>query len=282
VSNVYAVGDPTAGNSGTTDSRYASVPPVTARLTRPILLCLTVVCALFLLARYAVLPVLTVRHIVFQSDLELSEDELLAISGLQGTAYWHSLATETIRKRLEAYPLIRKAVVEKVFPDTVRMTVWGRRPVALVLADMGGRSLPVLVDDEGVVFKVCADAADLDLPVVSGLPAADASLGSRLPGAYAPLFQQLRLLRDKSPSLTRLLSEVRIISHGPQDPQGNYDLLIYLTSSPVPVRAGGTLDESLLRYSLMVLDLLSNQGVLKNIQELDFRSGDVVYRMKEG
>jgi hypothetical protein len=29
----------------------------------------------------------------------------------------------------------------------------------------------------------------------------------------------------------------------------------------------------------MVLDLLSKQGVLKDIQELDFRSGDVVYRM---
>ena len=32
----------------------------------------------------------------------------------------------------------------------------------------------------------------------------------------------------------------------------------------------------------MVLDLLSNQGVLKNIQELDFRGGQVVYRMKGG
>jgi len=28
----------------------------------------------------------------------------------------------------------------------------------------------------------------------------------------------------------------------------------------------------------MVVDLLSRQGVLKDIQELDFRSGDVVYK----
>lgn len=183
MSNVYAIGDPTTGPS---DSRYASVPSVTARLARPILLCLITLCALFLLARYAVLPVLTVRHIIFQSDVALSEDELLAISGLQGTAYWHSLDTEKVRRRLEAYPLIRKAVVEKVFPDTVRMTVWGRQAVALVLADMGGRSLPVLVDDEGVVFKVCVTATDVDLPVVSGLPAGDASLGTRLPGSLRP------------------------------------------------------------------------------------------------
>ena len=75
---------------------------------------------------------------------------------------------------------------------------------------------------------------------------------------------------------------MRVVPHGPQAPAGSYDLLIYLTTSPVPVLASGTIDESLLRYSLMVLDLLSNQGVLKNIQELDFRGGDVVYRMKEG
>jgi predicted DNA-binding antitoxin AbrB/MazE fold protein len=31
-----------------------------------------------------------------------------------------------------------------------------------------------------------------------------------------------------------------------------------------------------------VIDLLSNQGVLKDIQELDFRGEEVVYRMKEG
>jgi cell division protein FtsQ len=280
VSSAYAIGD--RAGTGPSDSRSGASPSVTARLARPLLLCLTAVCALFLLARYAVLPALTVRHIILQSDVSLSEDELLAISGLQGTAYWHSLSTDTIRKRLEAYPLIKRAVVEKVFPDTVRMTVWGRQAVALVLADMGGRSLPVLVDDEGVIFKVCSTAADLDLPVVSGLPAGDASLGERLPGAYTQLFAQLRQLRDRSPSLMRLVSEVKIIAPAPPTPPASYNLLVYLTTSPVPVLAGGTLDESLLRYSLMVLDLLSNQGVLKNIQELDFRSGSVVYRMKEG
>ena len=279
MSNAYALRDGAAAGRPS-DSHH--VPSAAARLARPILLCLTAVCALFLLARYAVLPLLTVRHVVLQSDVSLSEDELLSISGLQGTAYWHSLDTDTIRRRLEAYPLIRRAMVEKVFPDTVRMTVWGRQPVALVLADVDGRSLPVLVDEEGVVFKVCSMGAELDLPVVSGLPAGDAYLGSRLSAAYAPLFAQLKQLREKSPSLTRLLSEVKIVSHGPGVPEGSYDLLIYLTTSPVPVLAPNTIDESLLRYSLMVLDLLSNQGVLKNIQELDFRSGEVVYRMKEG
>jgi cell division protein FtsQ len=48
------------------------------------------------------------------------------------------------------------------------------------------------------------------------------------------------------------------------------------------VRARGSLDERLLQYSLMAQELLSNQGILDDIQELDFRGGEVVYRMKEG
>ena len=60
------------------------------------------------------------------------------------------------------------------------------------------------------------------------------------------------------------------------------DLLVYLTSSPVPVRARGSVDEGLVKYALMVVDLLSRQGVLKDIQELDFRSGDVVYTAERG
>ena len=36
----------------------------------------------------------------------------------------------------------------------------------------------------------------------------------------------------------------------------------------------------LVKYALMTTDLLSRQGVLKDIQELDFRGGDVVYKLR--
>jgi hypothetical protein len=80
--------------------------------------------------------------------------------------------------------------------------------------------------------------------------------------------------------LYALVSEVRIVTAadaGDSSPQ-DFDLLLYLTSSPVPIRSAGSVDESLLKNALMVVDLLSRQGVLKDIQELDFRSGDVVYK----
>ncbi len=225
-----------------------------------------------------------IRHVLVQSDLPLADDDVLAISGVTGGEHWYTVAASTIEKRLEANPLVRRARVVKVFPDTLRMTVWGRVPAALVLAAAAGRTVPVLVDGDGVVYKIGSTSSEVDLPVISGLSAGDTALGSALPRAYLPLFADLRALREAAPALYALISEVRIAAAQGAEGQApvSYDLLLYLTCSPVPIRARGTVDETLLRSTLMVLDLLSRQGVSKNIQELDFRSGDVVYKMREG
>ena len=276
MSNVFALREGTERPAGGSLPRWA----------RPALISLVAVCALLLLARFVALPLMTVRHVLVQSDVPLSEEQVLELSGIQGSEHWYSIATGAMEKRLESNPLIHTARVERVFPDTVRMTVRGRQPAALVLAESGGRSLPVLVDGDGVVFKVGVTGAEIDLPVISGLSVGDTALGAQLPRAYASLFADLRALREKSPTLCSLVSEVRIVS--PAQPAdagpapGDFELLLYLTTSPVPVRTRGTIDESLLKYTLMVVDLLSKQGVLKDIQELDFRSGDVVYRKKGG
>jgi cell division protein FtsQ len=226
---------------------------------------------------------MVIRHVVVRSDVPLTDEQVLAISGIQGNEHWYSLGAAMIEKRLEANPLIRRALVQKVFPDTVRMTVWGRQAVALVLAESGGRSLPVLVDGEGTVFKVGTTSAEIDLPVVSGLVLGETSLGAELPRAYGSLFTDMKTLRERSPALFSLVSEIRVVpfagSTNVPVSTADFDLLLYLTNSPVPVRVSGGIDEKLLKYTLMVLDLLSKQGVLKDIQELDFRSGDVVYRL---
>ncbi len=212
--------------------------------------------------------------------MPLADDQVLLLSGIQGGEHWYSVSVSAIQRRLEASPLVRRAIVERVFPDTILLTLWGRQPAALVLATSEGRSLPVLVDEDGVVFKVGTSSADLDLPVVSGLTVGDMALGARLPTPYRALFADLRALREKAPALCAAVSEVRVVGGGSADlsPQ-DLELLVYLTSSPVPIRARGSLDESLVKYALMATDLLSRQGVLKDIQELDFRGGDVVYKL---
>jgi len=215
------------------------------------------------------------------SDVPLADEQVLSLSGIQGGEHWYSVSAAAIERRLEASPLVRRAQAEKVFPDTIRLTLWGRQPSAVVLAAADGRSLPVVVDEDGVVFKVGTSSADLDLPVVSGLTAGDMALGAQLPRNCRALFADLRALKERAPSLYAAVSEVRVehaAMEGDLSPQ-DLEVLVYLTSSPVPIRARGSIDEGLVKYALMTLDLLSRQGVLKDIQELDFRSGDVVYKV---
>ena len=253
------------------------------RWARPALLVISILCALALAGRFIAEPLMRIRHVAVHSDVPLAEDQVLALSGIQAGEHWYTVGTAAIEKRLEASPLVRQARVERVFPDTVRLTVWGRQPVALLLAASGGRSLPVLVDGDGVIFRLGSTRGDLDLPVVSGITAGSLALGSRLPAAYRSLFADLRALKVKAPSLYAQLSEVRVVpinggatlQTGGQD----FDLLLYLSSSHVPALTRAALDDSVLKYTLMVVDLLSRQGILKDIQELDFRSGDVVYKL---
>ncbi|HTZ51748.1 MAG TPA: FtsQ-type POTRA domain-containing protein [Spirochaetia bacterium] len=258
-----------------------------ARWTRPLVAVLTVVCAVVLLGRFAGEPLTRIRHVTVHSDVPLSDDQILSLSGIPAGAHWYSVSAQEIQQRLEASPLVYRARVQRVFPDTVRMTVWARQPAALVLAAVQGRSLPVLVDGDGVVYKVGSSGPELDLPVVSGLAVGDASLGARLPRHYGALFADLRALREKAPALYGAISEVRVAAPGPQgDPSAasaspqELELLVYLTSARVPIRTRGAIDEGFVKYALMVLDLLSRQGVLQNIQELDFRNGDAVYRTR--
>lgn len=262
MSNAYAL---RRGTDGAPDRSFA-------RWARPALVTLTALCALVLLARFVGEPLTRISRVSVQSDIPLADDQVLALSGLSGGEHWYDLSTALVERRLEASPLVRRAKVQKAFPNSLRLTVWGRQPAALILAQSGGRVIPVLVDGEGVVFKIGTTATEVDLPVVSGLSAGSIALGARLPREYAGLFADLQALRDRAPALFAQVSEVSV-------PAGtaSAELVLYLTSAGVPIRVRGSIDDVLVKNALMVADLLSRQGVLKDIQELDFRSGDVVY-----
>ena len=284
MSNVYALRNQETGRDGNRASAAGGAAGRgISRWARPLLVVLSAACAAGLGARFIAEPMMQIHHVVVHSDLALADDQVLALSGLAGGEHWYSVSTAAIEKRLETNPLVRRAHVDKVFPDTLRMTVWGRVPSALVLAVASGRTVPVLVDGDGVVFKIGATAADVDLPVISGIAAGDTVLGTALPRQYGRLFSDLAALRQSAPSLYALISEVKVVPPASDAAAAaGTDYLLYLTCAPVPIRARGTVDESLLRSALMVMDLLSRQGVVTTIQELDFRSGDVVYRTRRG
>ena len=92
-----------------------------------------------------------------------------------------------------------------------------------------------------------------------------------------PLLAQLKTLQDSEPGLYALISELRIVSRTPD----RYELLLYPVHEPVRVRLGETLEPGAIRNALMVIDVFRRQGLADRIRELDLRTGEVVYTMKE-
>jgi cell division protein FtsQ len=236
----------------------------------------------FILAGYVmavtvVLPWVRISRVVVQADFEMERQVLLDLAGLDGTRYYFGLQPSSIASRLEGYPLIKSAAVERVFPNTVRLELLRRRVLATAIIQREGQSVPIAVDETGMIYDSGAHVADRDVPVLSGIGFEGNVIGSRLPSSLEPLLQSLHELRRSSPEIYGLISELRVQDRGTQ----GFDVLMYTEGFRVPVRMESTIDKNTSTYALMVLDVLTQRGEADDIAEVDFRSGEIVYRMKE-
>ena len=101
--------------------------------------------------------------------------------------------------------------------------------------------------------------------------------GLRLPEGIKPLLEDLDRLAREAPELARLVSEVRLVPLT----QERFELLLYPVAYRIRLRLGGRLEAESLRSALVILDLLERQNLQGRVEELDLRTRDVVYRIKE-
>jgi len=258
--------------------RRAARPSAGTRFLVVLAVLLSFILAGYVLAVTVVLPWLRVSRVVVQADFDMDRTALLQLAGLDGTRYFFSVDPATVAANLESHPMIRAAEVERVFPSTVRLDLHRRRPLAVALVSRDGRSVPVALDESGTIFDAGAHLAERDLPVLSGIGFQGNVVGSTLPARVQPVLESLHDLRISSPEIYRLISELRIEPRG----AGGIDVLLFTEGFPVPVRMDGAIDRDTCTYALMVLDVLAQRGEAEDVAEVDFRSGEIVYRMKEG
>jgi cell division protein FtsQ len=248
------------------------------RLLLVLVMCLILFLIGELIFHFIVAPRLTVRNIVIRSDLPLSKEEILSIAGAEENAFYYEIDPVRIRAALEQLPMVRKAAVEKTFPDALHITLYGRIPLSvLFFTTPQGSSIPMIVDDQGVVFEVGRSLSEWDLPVISGIEFKQLEVGTKLPEKVQPILQDLHRLRQEDPGVFRLISELRLIPKA----AGSLEILLYPVQFPVRLRLEGTLDPAVLRNAVVILDLLAKQELLIRVKELDMRTGEVVYRMEE-
>lgn len=241
--------------------------------------------ALLVAAAFAVVPPsLKVRRIVVAGETTMSEAELREAALVHGNEYLFSADTGAMERALRQCPRIASAKVERLFPDALRITVAERKPVAAVLVETEGRLEPVYLDAKGMAFafasadKGGAGGLRADLPLLTGFKFEDFRLGTSLPPEYGPIFSSLAELEAKAPALLGAFSEIKVVKPAYGEPE----LLLYPLHHRLPVRTGAALNEATLRSIILVLDVLGSRGMENSVAEIDFRTGTVVYRIKEG
>jgi cell division protein FtsQ len=232
-----------------------------------------------ILFHLVIAPRFAISRVIVESELDLPNERILEIARIDGTEDFFSIEPGVVARNLERFHLVKSASVEKVFPDMVKIVITGRKPVVVSFAEEKGRSVPLLIDEEGVVFrKGAAGISDWSLPVLSGIQFERVSVGTRLPAFLKPFLQDLRELQLSAPTYFNLVSEFRIVKNSEFD----FEVILYPVSHRVPVRIGNEIDAELCSFLLVALDVLQGQEKLQNVQEIDFRTGEIVYKLREG
>jgi cell division protein FtsQ len=105
-----------------------------------------------------------IASVVINGRKQLSQDEVLAIGGVNGRSSLLFLDAASVRERLKANPWIAEATVLKLYPGQLRIDIVERKAFALWQRD--GR-LSVISDD-GAVLEPYVSASFLTLPLVVG------------------------------------------------------------------------------------------------------------------
>lgn len=201
-----------------------------------------------------------------------SPEEMKQIINISENQTWIKFNSASAASALSGCSWIESVTVEKRFPDTVHISVVERNPVALTFINIAGRTVPVQIDEEGVLFWTKQGASVGHLPLVTGLPIDNYVDGMRLHSKYRLLMKQLDDIQKLPQKYLAAVSEIHVV---PKE-YGNYDLVLYPINSQVRVLTDRTLNEDALQYMVVVLDVVNS--IEPDIAEIDLRYGSVSFR----
>lgn len=187
-----------------------------------------------------------------------------------------NFSTNEAKSLLMSVPGIESVQVSKRFPNKVYIHVSERKPVAMTFVSANGRTVPVEIDKNGVLFSTTANSVDSDssLPLISGIPVENIPEGMRIPQKYRVLMEQIDSIRSLSQNYFAAVSEIHVI---PKE-YGNYELVLYPIHSRTRILTGRQLNEESLQYMMVALDVVN--ALEPDVEEIDLRYGSVTYRTK--
>jgi len=207
----------------------------------------------------------------------IDREKILAIAGISASSSYFSTDVVKIENALMRIGAIESARVFKFFPNRLRIVLDGRKAVAYAFASVDNKTVPVVFDSQGVIFEIGGKSLSDFYPVISGLFIEEPVSGMRLPGIFIPFLKELEKIEMSAPELLSAISEFRIN----RKLFDGFDLILYPAHKKIKVRMA-ELNEDMLRYALLMLDVLSADSKIESrIDTLDFRSGIASYIPKE-
>ena len=233
-------------------------------------LCFALLCEL-VIYKY-VMPSFSSPKVTVTGQKEYSAEEIARLLLPMNSSNWFDFDVEQAVALLSSEAGIDHVSVEKKFPDKIYVNVEEREPVAVTFVMENGRTSPVQIDKNGVLFpgKKAPSSEDV-LPIVSGLPVEYMSKGMRIPSKYRPLIDQISKISVLPQHYFASLSEICVL---PKD-SGNYELALIPSQSKVKVLTDRALNEDALKYMLVVLEVVNQIGT--DVAAVDLRYGSVSY-----
>src|SRR5579875_3739476 len=128
----------------------------------------------------------SIKAVTISGERELKEQDLLAVAEISPRNSLLFLDAAKIRERLQRLPLVKEAVVTKLYPDRLLIEIEERQPFALWQCDGNVQ----IVAADGVPLAAMRDQRFIHLPLVVG-PGANERLNQ-----YLALFDAAGGLRE--------------------------------------------------------------------------------------
>ena len=235
-------------------------------------LCFALLCEL-VIYKY-IMPSFSSPKVTVTGQKDYSAEEIARMLLPMNSSTWFDFDVEQAVSLLSSEAGIEHVSVEKRFPDKIFVNVEEREPVAVTFVMENGRTSPVQIDKNGVLFPGKKNASanpDVILPIISGLPVEYMSKGMRIPVKYRPLIDQIAKISEMPQRYFASISEICVL---PKD-SGNYELALIPSQSKVKVLTDRALNEDALKYMLVVLDVVNQIG--SDVSTVDLRYGSVSY-----
>ena len=243
-----------------------------SKILKTLVIALVVMIVLEVLVYAVLMPCLAPVRVVYTGLETFTPQQVNNYLKISPKTTWIGFNSSAAAASLTSNAVIENVVIEKRFPDQVRINVTERKAVAVTLANVRGKTVPVQIDKNGVIFAVDRGLPKENVPLVTGFTFETISEGMRLNAKLRPLMDQISQIYAKNPAYFTMLSEIRVVANE----YGSYELELYPAEEHIKVLVDRTLSDETLQYMMVVLDVLSS--INADVSEVDLRYGSVSYR----